>query len=217
MQGQRNIAARAGRWSARHRKTAILGWITFVVLAFMIGGKVGQVTLEQDQAGVGDSGKASKIVSGAFPDKHEESVLVQSKGLTENSPQFKAVVADVEKRLEGTKGVTALHGPYDQKDARGRPVQVVQHHTAGLSSADQLQHAAHRPVGAVALVGHGGVGRSPRRARREDALQLVQQRGVPVSSCGGRSTATCSSTRVHPHAERHVALELGGGAADSTR
>ncbi|MBA2304506.1 MAG: MMPL family transporter [Acidobacteria bacterium] len=29
----RNLAARAGRWSATHRKTAILGWILFVVLA----------------------------------------------------------------------------------------------------------------------------------------------------------------------------------------
>ena len=29
----RNPAARAGRWSAQHRKTAILGWILFVVLA----------------------------------------------------------------------------------------------------------------------------------------------------------------------------------------
>ena len=29
----RNLAARAGRWSAQHRKTAILGWILFVVLA----------------------------------------------------------------------------------------------------------------------------------------------------------------------------------------
>ena len=31
MQPSRNIAARAGRWSARHRKTAVLGWIAFVV------------------------------------------------------------------------------------------------------------------------------------------------------------------------------------------
>ena len=37
----RNLAARAGRWSAQHRKTAILGWIAFVVLATLIGGKVG--------------------------------------------------------------------------------------------------------------------------------------------------------------------------------
>ena len=33
----------------------------------MVGGKVGTETLEQDQAGVGDSGKASKIVVGRFP------------------------------------------------------------------------------------------------------------------------------------------------------
>ena len=35
------FAARAGRWSAQHRKTAIWGWIAFVVVAFVIGGAVG--------------------------------------------------------------------------------------------------------------------------------------------------------------------------------
>ena len=40
----RNLAASAGRWSAQHRKTAILGWIVFVVLATVLGGKVGQNT-----------------------------------------------------------------------------------------------------------------------------------------------------------------------------
>ena len=33
-----NIAARMGRWSARHRKTAIFGWLAFVVASFAIGG-----------------------------------------------------------------------------------------------------------------------------------------------------------------------------------
>ena len=32
-----NLAARMGRWSARHRKTAIFGWLAFVVLAFAVG------------------------------------------------------------------------------------------------------------------------------------------------------------------------------------
>ena len=36
------FAARAGRWSAQHRKTAIWGWIAFVVIAFVIGGAVGR-------------------------------------------------------------------------------------------------------------------------------------------------------------------------------
>ena len=38
----RNLAARAGKWSAQHRKTAILGWILFVVLATFAGSNVGQ-------------------------------------------------------------------------------------------------------------------------------------------------------------------------------
>ena len=32
-----NIAARMGRWSAGHRKTAIFGWLAFVVAAFAVG------------------------------------------------------------------------------------------------------------------------------------------------------------------------------------
>ena len=38
---QRNLAARAGRWSASHRKTAILGWLAFVIAAVVIGGAAG--------------------------------------------------------------------------------------------------------------------------------------------------------------------------------
>ena len=33
----RNLAATAGRWSAQHRKAAILGWIAFVVAALFAG------------------------------------------------------------------------------------------------------------------------------------------------------------------------------------
>src|SRR5215217_6247419 len=95
MQQSRNIAARAGRWSARHRKTAILGWILFVVLAFMVGKNMGTETLTPDQAGVGESGQASKITAEAFPDKNEEAVLVQSKTLTSDAPEYEAAVADV--------------------------------------------------------------------------------------------------------------------------
>ena len=50
-----NFAARAGRWSARHRKTAILGWILFVVLATVIGGSIGQRTLDDAAGGNGES------------------------------------------------------------------------------------------------------------------------------------------------------------------
>ena len=32
----RNLAARMGRWSASHKKTAIFGWLAFVAAAFVI-------------------------------------------------------------------------------------------------------------------------------------------------------------------------------------
>ncbi len=86
MQQSRNIAARAGRWSARHRKTAILGWIVFVVLAFMVGNNMGTETLTQEQSGVGDSGTAAQIVKDAYPEKHDEMVLIQSKSLEDRRP-----------------------------------------------------------------------------------------------------------------------------------
>ena len=37
----RNLAARMGRWSAAHWKTATFGWLAIVVVAFGIGGMVG--------------------------------------------------------------------------------------------------------------------------------------------------------------------------------
>ena len=38
MNSSHNIAARAGRWSARHRKAAVLGWLAFVVATLVLGG-----------------------------------------------------------------------------------------------------------------------------------------------------------------------------------
>src|SRR6185436_15067042 len=96
------IAARAGRWSAAHRKTAIFGWIAFVVLATLVGGNVGQKTLEQAASGNGDSKRGSMIVDDAgFPDTVGERVLIQGKGsLKSDSPEVTAAVKDVVHRLD---------------------------------------------------------------------------------------------------------------------
>ena len=51
----RGVAARAGRWSAGHRKTAIWGWIAFVVAAIAIGGALGTKTLPDSKSGDGES------------------------------------------------------------------------------------------------------------------------------------------------------------------
>ena len=60
---KRNLAARAGHWSARHRKTAIFGWFAFVVIAFVLGGAIGTKTLADEDTGNGESAVADKAIS----------------------------------------------------------------------------------------------------------------------------------------------------------
>ena len=100
----KNLAARAGRWSATHRKTAILGWILFVVLATVIGGKIGQNHLEDSASGNGDSKRGAMIVDNAgFPDDVGERVLIQGKGsIKSDDPQVTAAVKDVAQRLRAS-------------------------------------------------------------------------------------------------------------------
>src|SRR3954468_13480579 len=71
------FAARAGRWSAQHRKAAIWGWIAFVVVAFVIGGAVG-VKKPTDYIGPGESGRAEQLALDHFPKDASESVLIQA-------------------------------------------------------------------------------------------------------------------------------------------
>jgi uncharacterized membrane protein YdfJ with MMPL/SSD domain len=114
-----NLAARAGRWSAQHRKKAILGWLGFVLIAFVIGGSVGQRTLDDGDFGIGESGRADKVVSDHFKDKGAESVLIQSRGdgVSTTDPRFRAVVGDVVSLLRRTQNVQNVKGPYGPDSA----------------------------------------------------------------------------------------------------
>src|SRR5687768_4081954 len=75
-----SVAARAGRWSARHKKTAFFGWLAFVAIAFVLGGSTGLKTMSDSDQGAGEQARAEKIHNDAFPDEPaSESVLVQGK------------------------------------------------------------------------------------------------------------------------------------------
>jgi RND superfamily putative drug exporter len=76
----RNLAARAGHWSATHRKKAIFGWLAFVLIATVLGGSVGMRTLSR-------RGRRQRPVAGrrprdrrrrASPTRPGEQVLVQA-------------------------------------------------------------------------------------------------------------------------------------------
>jgi len=120
----KGIAARAGHWSARHRKTAIFGWLAAIVIIFMVGQSLGQKTPTQSQSLNGDSRKAMTIVDDAgFPEKSGEMVLVQSKSGKASDPAFKAAVADVTKTVSAQKVVTNVVKPQISKDKHSALVQ----------------------------------------------------------------------------------------------
>src|ERR1044072_5732710 len=106
----RNLAARAGRWSAAHRKTAILGWIAFVVLDTVIAGGVGRKQLGRSAMGNGESKRGELIVAAAdFPEQVTEQVLIQGKSARD--PQVTAAVKDVVHRLGQIDGVSHIDSP----------------------------------------------------------------------------------------------------------
>jgi uncharacterized membrane protein YdfJ with MMPL/SSD domain len=115
----KNFAARAGRWSARHRKIAIFGWLAFVLAAFVIGGNLGTKTLDELDLGVGDSGRAAKVVDKAFPEVAGEQVFVQSKAHTTTDPEYRAAIRDIERRLAANPEVREVKSPY-AKDNPGQ-------------------------------------------------------------------------------------------------
>jgi uncharacterized membrane protein YdfJ with MMPL/SSD domain len=115
----RNLAARAGRWSAQHRKTAIWGWLGCVFVVFVLGNAVGTITQENSQSGVGESGRASATANTAFPKHVSEEVLIRSAAVRATDPSFRAVVEDVQRRLASAPYTRAFESPYAAAN-RGR-------------------------------------------------------------------------------------------------
>jgi uncharacterized membrane protein YdfJ with MMPL/SSD domain len=139
------IAARAGRWSARHKKTAITGWLLFVVLALGFGMQVKPNTPDAADSANGESRAAFKIIDDAdFTDRAGEMVLVQSRTLTAGDPEFRAAVGDVERTLRGQDIVTAVKSP---EISESRHAALVQFEIKG--DADKAQDKIDPVVKAV--------------------------------------------------------------------
>jgi uncharacterized membrane protein YdfJ with MMPL/SSD domain len=126
-----NLAARMGRWSAAHWKTAVFGWLAFVVAALAIGQLVGTKQIDQNDANVGQAHRADHILraAGFQPDPQTEIVIVQSKTLTAQAPAFRAVVNDVVNAVKPFSTIKNLRSPYeagraDQISADGHTAMV---------------------------------------------------------------------------------------------
>ena len=124
------LAGRAGRWSARHRKTAILGWLAFVAVALIAGSMTGTNEPTQADRYDGESKQAQSVLADAgfaSYDVASESVLVQSSTKTVKDPAFRATVEAVERAVTAQPVVDNVVSPLEsngQVSKDGRSVLV---------------------------------------------------------------------------------------------
>jgi uncharacterized membrane protein YdfJ with MMPL/SSD domain len=115
----RGVAARAGRWSARHRKAAIAGWLLFVVASLALGSAIGTVKLANDQGGTGSSGAANAVLHREFRQPAQEQVLITSpvRGAPQHSAAFRGVVERLAADLRALPVVSSVRSPYARGNA----------------------------------------------------------------------------------------------------
>ena len=110
----RNIAARMGRWSASHRKLAILGWLAFVLSAVVVGTAVGQKTIDNQNDNVGQAHRADQILKQAgFAQSGPltEYVVIQNPKLTIHDPAFQVVVRDAVGAVSPSRSIHNVRSP----------------------------------------------------------------------------------------------------------
>ncbi|WP_042395835.1 MMPL family transporter [Streptacidiphilus carbonis] len=107
------LAASIGGWSARHRKTAVFGWLLFVVLATVLGGMAGSLKTTDKDNGLGQSGRADQMIAAAgLHSPATETVLIQSSGFTATDPRFRSTVDDTMAAIRATGAASAVKSPY---------------------------------------------------------------------------------------------------------
>ncbi|MEV4630020.1 MMPL family transporter [Micromonospora sp. NPDC049523] len=98
-----NLAARIAGWSARHRTSAIVGWLLFVVVATALSAALGTVQAADSSYGHGESGRATELIADAgFPDRAGEMVLIHSDSQLADAPAFTDAVTATVAAVEGT-------------------------------------------------------------------------------------------------------------------
>ena len=196
LKSSNNIAARMGRWSASHWKTAVFGWLAFVVASLAIGMTVGTKQLKIEDANVGQAHKADKLLQQGFPqsDPQTEFVLVQSTTRTVDDPAFRATVADVVRQVKGDAATKNFKSPFDKGNgdqiSKDRRTAIVTWNMKGTT--DQAQKRIDPIEARVAVaaashpdffVGEAGAASSGKALDKMfgDQLKLAGERSIPIT------------------------------------
>jgi uncharacterized membrane protein YdfJ with MMPL/SSD domain len=113
VQTSRNLAGRMGRWSARHRKTAVFGWLAFVVLAVVLGGLLPRGEITPAEELLGAPAAAQRILdANGWHQPASEMVLVQ-RNADVPAAAATAAVTDLVAQLTRTPAVENVASPLD--------------------------------------------------------------------------------------------------------
>jgi len=192
-----NIAARMGHWSASHWKTAVFGWLAFVIAAAVVGGVVGQKTTSMQSTDVGQAKKADNILKQAgFPqsDPLTEIVVIQSDRLTITDTQFRSAIADVLRAVAPFNTIDNIRSPLDptnagQVSADKRTALVEWQMRGDEKTAERNVAALTRATDSVAkvhpdlFVGEAGTASSSKAFNAMFSKQLAQagERSIPLT------------------------------------
>jgi uncharacterized membrane protein YdfJ with MMPL/SSD domain len=145
-----NLAARMGRWSADHWKTATFGWLAFVVVAFALGGAIGTKFIDPNAPGPGESGRMGEILDAGFKQPAGESVFIQSESQQTTDSAFRTAIKDVVAGLSSLPAVQNVRPGETSKDGkaalvdfqiRGDADDAVDKIDPVLAKVDDLQRA----------------------------------------------------------------------------
>src|SRR3954454_8493355 len=191
-----NIAARMGRWSASHWKTAVFGWLAFVLVAIAVGMTVTTKQIDMEDANVGQSHEADQILKKGFPQANPQTelVVVQSATKTVDDPAFRATVNDVVRSVKGDPATKNFRSPltagHSDQISKDRRTVIVTWDMKGTSEVAQKKIDAIEARVAVSgarhpgfFVGEAGSASSGKALDKMfgEQLKLAGERSIPIT------------------------------------
>jgi RND superfamily putative drug exporter len=141
---EKSLVARAAHWSTTHRKTAIFGWIAFVVVAIVIGNSVGKNEMTNADGYSGEAGVAQQALDDKKLEPNTEMVLVQGDGTLADTPEFQQIVNQLTTGLKDARYVDDVRSPLDGEAAiaDGGRTALVEYDVAGTldDAEDRVQY-----------------------------------------------------------------------------
>src|ERR1700684_2893547 len=148
------VVERVAAWSARHKKTAVFGWLLLVIAAVVVGQRLGTSNVNSYEPG--QAGQAERVLNRPVVQQPDsESVLIQahSPGQTfGNDPQLRQAARDVVAALHrlpgsaadigspfGTAGLTSARSALVTFNVAGNPANDDQAVVPALNAVAALQ------------------------------------------------------------------------------